>query len=116
MAFYRAKRASGGGGTLKTAQIKNGTTYFSSRTQYSVNVANALPNDYQNLTLDNFSVDSVASFQASTSNPGTADADLFLSYNSSTGILSVGRRTSRQSIGGTYYYLSLNYYIRVSYV
>ena len=115
MAFYRAKRASGGG-TLKTEQIKNGTAYFTSRTQYSVNVANELPNDYQNLTLDNFSVEDVGSFQATTSTPGTSDASLFLSYDNTTGVLSVGRKTSRQSIGGTYYYLSLNYYIKVSYI
>lgn len=115
MAFFRAS-IGGGGGTLKTAQIKNGSTFFTSRAQYSVNVANALPNDYQNLTLDNFSIEDVGSFQSSTSNPGTADASIFLSYNSSTGVLSVGRRTTRVSIGGTYYYLSLNYYIKVSYI
>lgn len=115
MAFYRAKRASGGG-TLKTEQIKNGSNYFSSRGQYSVNVASALPNDYQNLTLDNFSVDqSSISFQASTSQV-TNDTALMLSYDNSTGILSLGRRTGRQSIGGTNYYLSLNYYVKVSYI
>lgn len=117
MAFFRAAIGGGGGSpTLKTAQIKNGTNYFSSRSQYSVDVASALPNDYQNLTLDNFSIDASSfSMQASTSQV-TNDASLLLSYNNSTGILSLGKYRTRQSIGGTYYYLSLNYYIEVSYI
>lgn len=116
MAYFRANTGgSGGGGTLQTLIIDYNGNRFSGRNQYSVNVASFLPDDYQNLTLDNFSVSPDFTYQANTNNPGTSDLTLFLAYNSSTGILSVGRRATRAQVGTTQTYLNINYYIKVTY-
>lgn len=102
--------------SIKAKTIKNGSNYFSSRVQYSVDISAELPDKYSQLTLGNFGIDGGIGLQASSSNPGTSDTDLFKSYDASTGILSLGRRVGRQTIGGTNYYLSLNYYVVVYYI
>lgn len=101
---------------LNFLEIKNGSNYFSSRVQYSVDISAELPDKYSQLTLGNFGIDGGIGLQASSSNPGASDTDLFKSYDASTGILSLGRRVGRQTIGGTNYYLSLNYYVVVYYI
>ena len=100
-----------GGGTLNSTVIDNNGSTFTSRSQYSVNVKNALPSVYNRLTLANFAVDGAIGLGSSTSAVQN-DTALFLSYNASTGILSLGKRTTK--VGSNT--LNFTYKVRVFYV
>lgn len=77
-----------GGGEFKFEVLSNNGNAYNSRTKYNIDVKSVLPDYYDKLTIDNFSVDSLT--PAYSSSQVTADSDLFLDYDSSTGILSTG--------------------------
>ena len=108
---YLYKTVQSGGGTLNSTVIDNNGSTFTSRSQYSVNVKNALPSVYNKLTLANFAVDGAIGLGSSTSAVQN-DTALFLSYNASTGILSLGKRTTK--VGSNT--LNFTYKVRVFYV
>ena len=103
-------------GTIQIIDITNGNTTFSSRSRNSINVASKLPNDYMNLTLDNFSLTPGATTPGYAGSQVTSDSNLFLSYDQSTGILSTGIRCNRATMGTETFYVHINYYVRVTYI
>lgn len=110
--LYKTQQA---GGTIKTVTITNNGNNFNSNTTGTIDIKQYLPNDYTNLTLDNFVVEA-NTLSAAYVGATYTNATQLLTYDASTGILTRGRRCTRFSVGGNNYSAVFGYRIIIHYI